>query len=114
MSMTPTLSPTPAKKAKAPTEKPKAKKKGGKPDGASAPTQLDDTFTRQTQQAQERHLRKERLAQLQAQEQLHKAKIQAMFAQLQTQLFSIWNDIWMQRRKAHDEAFKSWLKLLSA
>ncbi len=108
MSITATKSPA------TPAAKPKQKKKSNKPAGASPPTELDDTFTRQTQQAQERHLRKERLAQLQAQEQLHKAKIQAMFAQLQTQLFSIWNDIWMQRRKVHDEAFKGWLKLLSA
>lgn len=81
---------------------------------SSLPAQPNDTFTQQTKEAQERHLRMEQLAQLQAQEQLHKARIQALFAQLQTQLFAIWNDIWMQRRKVHDDAFKAWMKLLVA
>lgn len=81
---------------------------------ATLPSQPSDTFTKQTQQAQERHLKMEQLAQLQAQDQLHKARIQALFAQLQTQLFAIWNDIWMQRRKVHDDAFKAWMKLLVA
>ena len=73
-----------------------------------------DTFTQQTKLNQERHLRMEQAAQLQAQEQLHKARVQALFAQLHTQLFTIWNEIWMQRRKAHDEAFKAWMKIIVA
>ena len=59
-----------------------------------------------------RHFKMEHLAQLQAQERLHKEKIAALFAQLQTQLASIWNEVWMQRQKVHEESFKSWLKLL--
>ena len=73
-----------------------------------------DSFTQQTKLEQERHLRMEQAAQLQVQDRLHKARVQALFAQLQTQLFTIWNDIWMQRRKAHDEAFKAWMKILVA
>lgn len=94
--------------------KPKSSKRGKSATGTPQPPQPSDTFSQQTQQAQERHLRMEHLAQMQAQEQLHKARIQAMFTQLHTQLFTLWNDIWMQRRKAHDDAFKAWLKLLVA
>lgn len=94
------------------------KSRRSQPKGSdSVPTTVadpNDSFTQQTKANQERHLKMEQIAQLQAQEQLHKARIQALFAQLQTQLFTIWNDIWMQRRKAHDEAFKAWMKILVA
>jgi hypothetical protein len=71
-----------------------------------------DTFNQESQAQQERHLRMEHRAQLEAQDRLHKDRISAMFAQLHSQLFAIWNEVWLQRQKVHNEAFESWLKLL--
>jgi hypothetical protein len=80
----------------------------------AAPPELMDLFTRQSETAQNLNLMREHEAQLQSQAALSQGRIAAIFAQLQTQLFNIWNDVWLQRQKSHNEAFKAWLKLLSA
>lgn len=76
--------------------------------------ELMDQFTRQTEQAQNLNLTREHEAQLGSQQSLSQGRIAALLSQLQTQLFSIWNEVWLQRQKVHDEAFKGWLKLLTA
>lgn len=76
-----------------------------------SPEQMD-LFTQETERTQELCLLNEHRAQLKAQETLSQARVAAMLKGLATQLFSIWNDVWLQRQKVHDEAFKAWLKQL--
>lgn len=75
-------------------------------------TETQDSFTVDTQQQQERHLRMEHLAQMRAADRLHTAKIQALWADLHTQMLKLWNDVWLQRQKTQDEFFKAWSKVL--
>jgi hypothetical protein len=80
---------------------------------AIAPEQMD-SFTKETRSEQEANLLAEHKAQLETQSRLHQERVAAMWAQLHTQLFALWNEVWMQRQKVHDDAFKNWLKLLVA
>lgn len=77
------------------------------------PEQMD-RFTQQTAEEQRLNLETEHLARLETQRSLSNQRVAAMWAELNTQLFALWNDVWAQRQKTHNEAFKAWLKLLSA
>ena len=83
------------------------------PELSASPEQMDQ-FTRETEETQQLCLRHEHLTQLQAQKALSQARVAAMLEGLATQLFTIWNEVWLQRQKAHDDAFKAWLKQLMA
>jgi hypothetical protein len=87
------------------------------PKGKSTPPtspELMDRFTRETEADQNMNLLQEHQATLQAQRAVSQGRVAALLAQLQTQLFAIWNEVWLQRQKVHDEAFKAWIKLLVA
>ncbi len=86
--------------------------KAKKSDKTPIPAETQDSFTRDIQQQQERHIRMEHLAQLAASNRLHTAKIQAMWADLHTQMVKLWNEVWLQRRKNQDEFFKAWSKVI--
>lgn len=88
-------------------------KSGSAPAPAPSPEQMD-MFTRQTEHTQQLCLLNEHRTQLQAQKTLSQARIAAMLESLATQIFNIWNEVWLQRQKVNDEAFKAWLKLLTA
>lgn len=102
-----------AKQAKQPKEakKPKANAKEQAP---AVPPELMDLFTRQTDAEQRVNMFAEHKAQLESQRALSQGRIAAMMMQVQSQLFTIWNEVWMQRQKVQDDSFKSWLKLLTA
>ncbi len=93
---------------------PKKKKGGKKAAEPVIPPALLDLFTRQTEEEQQFNLLAEHRAQLESQRSLSEGRIAALRVQLQTQLFTIWNEVWMQRQKSHDDAFKSWVKLLTS
>lgn len=76
--------------------------------------ELKDRFDRENAAEQERELIAEHRAKLRAQRTLHRARLAALEQQLQTQLFTIWNDVWMQRKKVFDDAYKAWFKLMFA
>ena len=83
------------------------------PEPAASPEQMDQ-FTRETEETQQLCLQHEHLTQLRAQKTLSQARVAAMLEGLATQLFTIWNEVWLQRQKANDDAFKAWLKQLMA
>ena len=95
-------------------QKRKSSNKNQESDASSAHPELMETFTQASREQQAQHLRAEHLAQMRAQDLLHKGRINALFEQLHTTLFTIWNEVWQQRQKSHDQAFKEWLKLLTA
>lgn len=105
---------TPKDTAKAGSKpKPKSEAKDGSGLSLPAPSpELMDLFTRHTAAEQQLQLITEHEAQINAQRLLHEGRIAALREQLQVQLFTIWNEVWMQREKAHNDAFKAWLKLL--
>lgn len=108
-----TTSPTPARRTTSQRAPRQTSRAEGEPAALASP-ELQDRFTLEIQAAQEERLWAEHQAQLDSLRQLSQGRIAAMMTQLQTQLFALWNDVWQQRRKAHDEAFKAWLKLLAA
>lgn len=93
--------------------KPKSKPAPPLAEPTISPEQMDQ-FTRQTEETQQLCLEHEHMTQLRAQKTLSQARVAAMLEGLATQLFTIWNEVWLQRQKAHDDAFKAWLKQLIA
>ena len=63
---------------------------------------------------EQQHIREEHEIKLLAQQKLHEAKIASVMAELQTQLYKIWNEMWLQRQKSLNDGFKQWLKVFSA
>lgn len=91
-------------KTRGPTKPPKVK---DHPD-------LQDTFTQQTREQDRQHLMAEHELKMQARNRLHQARISSLMTQLNTQLYKIWNEAWLQRQKSMDQGFKEWLKVLMA
>ena len=102
------LAPTGARKRQAQTP---SQGKAKQPAVPASP-ELMDRFTRETEADQNMNLLQEHQATLQTQRAVSQGRVAALLAQLQTQLFAIWNEVWLQRQKVHDEAFKAWIKLL--
>lgn len=75
---------------------------------------LHDSFQRQEMEQEQRHMMAEFGAKMEAQEALHKQRIANIFSLLHTQLYQMWNEMWMQRQKAWDDSFKAWKKLISS
>jgi hypothetical protein len=98
----------------APSGQARSPKKQSKPPQQQPSPEQMDRFSSETDLAQQANLQKEHEAQLATQQSLSQGRIAAMWAQLATSLFAIWNEVWLQRQKSHDESFKAWLKLLSA
>lgn len=111
MSLTLNLDAPSAPAQNRPKKKNKAAKKAAEP---AVPPALLDLFTRQTEEEQQHNLIAEHQAQLESQRTLSQGRIAALRVQLQSQLFTLWNEVWMQRQKVQDEAFKSWVKLLTS
>lgn len=112
--MTTSLHATSPSAPKKPSSGSKAKPKAPKAASPTPDPEQMDRFTRETDLQQQFNFENEHRARLETQKSLSAAKIAAMRAELQTQLFSLWNDVWLQRQKTNNEAFKSWLKLLSS
>jgi len=82
-----------------------------KPDELNA---LQDTFSKATADQEKTHLIEEHRAKMLATERLHQSKLQSIADQLHIQLYKIWNDMWLQRKKTLDSAYKEWLKILAS
>lgn len=76
--------------------------------------ELKDQFQQQTVEVEKQHLREEHELRLMAQKKLHEARMSSVLTELQTQLYRIWNDMWLQRQKSMNDGFKQWLKVFSA
>lgn len=91
---------------------------GGKLPAKTAPPAdrplLLDTFEKAQRSQETVHLIEEHRTQMQTQETLHQARLRSIREQLQLQLFKIWNEVWLQRQKVADQAFKEWLKVFMA
>lgn len=96
--------------------KPKQRKSTRRKKGKAAETpqypELQDSFQRSTQEQEQSHLLEQHQAKLQTQEELHQAQLKALREQLQVQLFKIWTEVWLQRQKVMQQAYKEWLKVL--
>lgn len=75
---------------------------------------LLDTFEKAQRSQETVHLIEEHRTQMQTQETLHQARLRSIREQLQLQLFKVWNEVWLQRQKVADQAFKEWLKVFMA
>ena len=51
---------------------------------------------------------------MRAERQLHAVKIQALIANLQTEIQRIWEEVALRRQKIHDDMMAKWEKLLFA
>lgn len=75
---------------------------------------LEESFTKSTQQQSELHLKEEHQTKIDVQNQLHRARLEAIRSQLQLQLYTIWNEIWLQRQKSFNQLHKEWLKVFTS
>lgn len=99
------------KKRKAPK---KTQVKSPKPAELKQYPNLQDTFHSEEQEQERIHLIQEHEARLQATEDLHQQRLKTIRDQLHLQLFKMWNEVWLQRKKIYDQSFREWLKLLSS
>ena len=96
--------------------KSKSKKAPNLPQEPKVPAypNIQDEFQQRAQDMEQQHIREEHEIKLLAQQKLHEAKIASVMAELQTQLYKIWNEMWLQRQKSLNDGFKQWLKVFSA
>lgn len=105
-----TASPKPARKS-ASKSKPS---KQGQETATQAQPNLEESFTMSTRQQSELHLKEEHQTKIDVQNQLHRARLEAIRSQLQLQLYTIWNEIWLQRQKSFTQLHKEWLKVFTS
>lgn len=75
---------------------------------------LRDTFSRNQEAILRLQLFEEHITQMNALQQMHEARLQAVREQVQIELFKIWNEMWLQKKAVFAKAHKEFLKVLSA
>ena len=96
--------------------KPESKKALNLPKAPEVPEypNIQDEFQKRAHDMEQQHILEEHEIKLLAQQKLHEAKTASVMAELQTQLYKIWNEMWLQRQKSFNDGFKQWLKVFSA
>ncbi len=73
---------------------------------------VEDRYSRSSAKQQKEQLEEELSMRLAAEKVLHQQKMRALLQQMEMQLFSIWQDVWLQRQKSWNDYQKSWAKVM--
>lgn len=76
------------------------------------PGPLEEKALQEEREQQDCLRAQEIYARMRADRELWQAKLQALMADLQTEIFRILQEVMLRRRKVHDEVLKAWHKVL--
>lgn len=82
------------------------------PEAAKAPPGEKEREAQEKEKELQDKLRAEEIyTRMKAERELHNAKMQAILAELQTEIRRIWDEVMLRRQKVHDEMLKNWHKV---
>lgn len=77
------------------------------------PGPLEEKALEDEERQKDEQRAREIYARMAADRRLFEARLQALIQDLQTELFEIWQEVMVRRRKAHDEVLEMWHKVLT-